>query len=261
AKFLERLIRKVHALDPDHPALYASAGKTDLPYLKKYVPSLDIIGVNDYGDVQFIENVWSDLGFDAPYFMTEFGALGPWDNPRDTNRKYAEPSDTSKAAQYRNYWNRVREKRGNNIGGCVFHLGETTQESLTYYNINDHEYKRESYLLMQSLYTGQKIVHHAPRIRAFKGVPSTIARGAKFEVEMAVETHEVNPLTFVYKASTTVEGVLQYYINDEIPIQVNGSGNKVTITAPDKEGIVRIYGFVRDAYGNSSSANATVRVS
>ena len=260
AKFLERLIQKVHSVDPTHPVVYASAGRTGLPYLKKYTPSLDIIGVNDYGDVQFIENLWMDLGFDAPYLMTEFGALGPWDIPKDANGKCAEHSDYSKAAQVRNYWNRIREKRGNNIGGCVFHLGETTQETLTYYNINDHEYRREAYLLIQSLYTGQKVVHHAPRIKAFNGVPAMTAKGVEFNVEIKTENAQGNSLTYTYKASTAIEGVLQYYVNEEVPIHVKGAGNKVTITAPEKEGVYRIYGFVRDEYGNVSSANSTLHV-
>lgn len=261
ARFLDQLVRKVHTADPDHPVAYASSGKTDLPYLKRYVPSLDIIGINDYSDVQFMENAWLNLGFDAPYLLTEYGASGSWELPKDANGRRIEQSDYAKAAQYRNYWKRVREKKGNNVGGFVFHLGNTTQESLTFYNINEHGDRREAYRMIQSLYTGQAIANHAPRIQKFKGVLPALARGASFEVEIDAKDAEGDPLEYDYKASTAVEGVFAYHVNEEVPIQVRKNGNHATLTAPDKGGIYRFYGFVRDDHGNVSSVSATARVS
>lgn len=67
-------------------------------------------------------------------------------------------------------------------------------------------------------------------------------------------------LSYEYRISTTVLGVLQYYVNQYIDIHVEGDGNIVTIKAPDKPGIYRVYCFVTDKNGNISSINKTINV-
>src|SRR3989338_2319523 len=55
--FLERLIQEVHALDPHHPVIYTSSYATAVPYIKKYVPSLNILGINAYGGFESLHQV------------------------------------------------------------------------------------------------------------------------------------------------------------------------------------------------------------
>ena len=75
-QFLESVIQEVHMIDSNHPVIYTSAATNDTGYIKKYVPSVDLIGINTYGG---IEKIHQDLTamFDIPYLVTEFGSLGP----------------------------------------------------------------------------------------------------------------------------------------------------------------------------------------
>lgn len=259
-RFLERLIQKVHRLDPHHPVIYASAATADLPYLKKYVPSLDVVGMNVYGNVIMAQSDWETLGFKVPYALTEFGHSGVWDVAKDCNGKVIEQSDYAKSIQYRNAWNLLKERRGKNIGGFVFHLGETTQASLTFYNINDWEYRTESFLTMRRLFGAEPEVLHAPRIEYFLGTPEEIAKGKPFTVTLKVKDVEKDGFTYSYKVSTTCEDADEYYVNTEVPVRIEGVGPKVVIYAPSQEGIYRVYGFVRDSKGNSTSTNHTIKV-
>lgn len=109
--------------------IYTSVNNLDLPYLKKYVPSLDIIGMNVYGSVIGSQSGWQALDFGKPYVITEFGPLGPWDLPKDSNGKMLEQADYTKAQPYKNHWSLIRERRGKNVGGFAFHIGETTRET------------------------------------------------------------------------------------------------------------------------------------
>ena len=259
-RFLEQLVQKVHALDPDHPVIYAASGAGELPYLAKYVPSLDIIGVNDYGSPIMVQGRWKDLGFRVPYVLTEFGPLGPWDMKKDANGRFIEQGDYTKAAQYRNYWKLVRERRGNNLGGFVFHLGETTQETLTCFNLNYHEYKKESFIVMQQLYKNMESANHAPRIKFFTGVPRTIHAKMPFSVKLDAADPEGEALKYDYIASTAIEGVLAYRVNSEIPVRVEASGETAVMVAPSEPGLYRIYGIAKDASGNFASLNHTLKV-
>ncbi|HXV18811.1 MAG TPA: glycoside hydrolase family 2 TIM barrel-domain containing protein [Candidatus Omnitrophota bacterium] len=261
ARYLEILIQKVKILDPNHPVTYASVNTNDLPYLKDHVPSLDIVGMNVYGSVIAAESRWKTLDFDIPYMITEFGPTGPWDASKDVNGKVQEATDYVKATQYRNLWNTIRERRGKNVGGFSFHLGETTQESLTYWNLNDHGFKKESFRMMQKLYNA--IVaeeNHAPRVNPISGVPNAVKPGSAMRVSVSASDPEGDPLTYSYAASTTNELVMEYYVNEEVPIKIEGKGESVTLYAPQEPGVYRIYAFVRDDHENSSVRSKTLKV-
>jgi beta-galactosidase/beta-glucuronidase len=81
-RFLESVIQEVHKIDQNHPVVYTSAGLNDVAYLKKYVPSLDLVGINTYGGIDKIHQDLTEM-FDIPYLMTEFGSLGEWDRSKD----------------------------------------------------------------------------------------------------------------------------------------------------------------------------------
>ncbi len=258
-RFLEELVKKVKKTDPNHPVMYTSVNSLDLPYLKKYVPSLEIIGMNVYGSVIGSQSGWEALNFGKPYLITEFGPLGPWDLPKDKHGKMLEQDDVSKAQQYRNHWSLIKERAGKNLGGFVFHIGETTQESLTQWNINDHLYKKEPFVVMQKQFGGGDGSDHAPKIRAFS-VPDAVAPGASFEAELAAQDLEGSPLSYEFTASTAVQDVLQYYVNVPLPLEMTVTGPRATLRAPVEPGVYRLYGFARDATGHSASASRTLKV-
>ncbi len=258
-RFINQLIAKVKKIDPHHPVLYASVNSLDLPYLKKYIPNLDIIGMNIYGSVIGSQSGWQSLDFGKPYVVTEFGPLGPWDLPKDANGKMLEQDDITKAQQYKNHWSLIRERKGKNIGGFVFHVGETTQESLTMWNLNDHLLKKEPFVVIQKQYGGGDGKDHAPKIISFS-IPATVAPGAEFEAEIVAQDPEGADLEYAFKASTSTQDVLQYYVNTPVEIEVKGEGAKVSIVAPSTPGIYRIYGFARDKTGHSASKSKTIAV-
>jgi hypothetical protein len=146
AQFLESLIQEIHKVDPLHPVIYASAlDYEELKIIKEYVPSLDIVGINSYGSIRFCHGKWDYLGFNIPYVITEFGPYGPWDRPKDINGISIEQSDSQKARLYKEYIGQIFEFKGYNLGAFAFHLGETTQESMTWWNVNEGNLKRESF--------------------------------------------------------------------------------------------------------------------
>lgn len=260
-EFLEGLIQEIRRIDAKHPVIYASAGYLDLPYLKKYVPSLDIIGINAYGSIRAFHSYWDFLGFDKPYVFTEYGPYLPYQRPKDPNGKSQELGDYQKAFLYKDYTSQILSFKGYNLGSFAFHLGETTQESMTWWNINERNLKRQSYWAVYEIYTGKSAVSFAPKIKKLtlsKVLGLEPGELIEAEVEMALGNNE--GYTYEYLLSTAEEGVLQYYVNSYIAAEVIGKGRKVKIMAPQKEGVYRLYCFVKDKYGSISSLNKTVSV-
>lgn len=260
-KFLEEMVQLIHALDPNHPVIYASADATALPYIKKYVPSLDAIGMNIYGSIRYSHNRWNESGLDIPYIVTEYGPLGPWSVSKDANGSSVEQPDVAKAAIYRNMTNEILNFKGYNLGGFAFHLGETTQESLTWWNLNHKMLKKISYWEIYKKYTGKTPSNLPPRIWKFNlSKTKEISPGESIDIAVKVEDKENDFLSYTFALSTAQEGILQYYVNEEIPVDVIVSGGSFKLIAPKAEGICRVYLFVSDGKGNVATANRSIKV-
>lgn len=259
-EFLENLIKEIKKIDPNHPVIYTSAAQTGFSYLKKYVPSLDIIGSNTFGGIRTIQSRWDYLDFNKPYVITEFGPCIPAESLRDLNGKPVELGDYQKAIFYKEYVNQLHGFKGYNLGGFVFHLGETTQESMTWWNLNHGEFKKQSYWVIYEKYTGQAAPFSAPRIERLILSKTKNLKPGEF-IDAEVEMNKSNEdYSYEYRLSTSVEGVLQYYVNDFVDIEVTDSGNKAKIKVPQEQGIYRLYCFVKDNKGNISTVNKTISV-
>ena len=261
AKFLEEMAQLVHKLDPDHPVIYTSADTAALPYIQKYVPCLDIFGMNIYGSIRISHSKWDKAELNIPYCVTEYGPHGPWDVNKDTNGASQDEPDQAKAAIYRNMTNEIIGFKGYNLGGFAFHLGETTQESLTWWNLNYKLLKRPSYWEIYKLYTGSKLSNLPPRIVTLKlSKAKGINPGETIDITAEAVDNDSNPLDYSFLVSTAQEGILQYYVNKEVPVKFENQGTGFKMIAPDAKGLYRLYLFVNDGYGNAATANRSFRV-
>lgn len=259
-RFLESLYQEIHKIDPLHPITYASEGIYDLKYLKEYVPSLDIIGINEYGSIRMVHGNWDFLKFDKPYVFTEYGASDLYGRP-DINGCSIELSDENKAKKYADFAPTIFSFKGYNLGGFAFHLGETSQNTMTYWNINEGLCKRASFWKIYELYAGNKAPYRQVIIKKFfLSKIKDIEPQEEVEVNVDIEDQGNKNLTYSYALSSAREDYQAYYVNSYIPIKVSGKGNHISFKAPSKKGIYRFYCFVKDGQGNITSANKSISV-
>ncbi|MGE5279904.1 MAG: glycoside hydrolase family 2 TIM barrel-domain containing protein [Deltaproteobacteria bacterium] len=259
--FLEEMVQVIHRVDPDHPVVYASASKMAFAYLAKDVPSLDVIGANEYASIRALQGAWQDAGFDKPYLVTEYGPYLSQARPRDVNRRASEQQDYQKALLYRSMTEQIWEFSGYNIGGVVFHLGETSQESMTWWNLNEGDKKRASYWTMYQLYTGQKQPCPCVRLRKLTLEKyHDVAPGQWIEARIwGLDDAQDKDVKYSYRMSTAREGILEYYVNSWVPVEVEGQGPVVRLRMPLKKGVYRVYGFAeKDCCIASASATVSV---
>lgn len=263
SKFLNELIKRVHKVDKNHPVTYASAGTNDLPYLKQYVPEIDVIGMNIYDSIQNGHSQFIMLKFNKPYLITEYGPPGWWMVKKDLH-KSIEPNDEIKSVWYRDHTRTIFRLKGYNIGGVAFHLGETTQESLTWWNINYKEYKKLSFWMLHHLFTKNEL-KKTPYIKKVIIKNKTVKPLEKFNVELDVFHPLGKQISNNYKfdclLSTSKEGVLQYFVNDEIKTEWKQIDRfKFSIKAPENEGIYRVYIVMFTDNGSVSVNNTCIEV-
>ncbi|MDD4879297.1 MAG: hypothetical protein PHR22_02435, partial [Candidatus Omnitrophica bacterium] len=184
-----------------------------------------------------------------------------WDVKKDRNGASLEEPDQAKAAIYRNMTHEIMNFKGYDIGGFAFHLGETSQESLTWWNINHKLLKKASYWELYKIYTASRPLNLPPRITTLKlSKTKNIAPGETVDITAKAADADSNPLDYSFVVSTAQEGILQYYVNEEVPVKFENVGARFRMTAPAAKGLYRFYLIVNDGNGNAASANRSFRV-
>ena len=121
AKFVGEVARRIKELDPDHPVGICLANYSLLPYLNKYAPEVDIVGMNAYSGAYGFGAMWGRVKsvFDRPVMLTEYG-VDAW------NQKKQKTDEEFQERYHRKAWMDIIEnsyfgdKAGNSIGGVVF---------------------------------------------------------------------------------------------------------------------------------------------
>ena len=259
-KYLEKVARKVKELDPDHPVLYTASGGQMFSYLKKYVPSLDIIGVNTYGGVDYIQDYWNKEGIEIPYMITEAGPLGPWDCPKDEFGRSIDQADYEKAFHYQYLLEEIDRFKGYCLGGFMFHLGDTTQESLTWWNLTVGPLKRESFCVIEKYYTGHQIENMPPLCIGLEIDKKVVCPGERISVNIKARDREKDDLSYDVQVGTSKENILLHIVNEAVPVEVVKKGVKTVFVAPEEPGIYKLHAYVYDGKGNVSTRTISFKV-
>ena len=126
---IEEAARLVKALDRTHPtmAVLAETGGDKVRRLKERAPSIDVLGVNSYGDalLSMPDRVRAQ-GWTGPTVVSELGALGQWQAGRTAWGAPIEPSSTAKAGALRRYFSAVAPRTAGHLAFLWGHKQEVT---------------------------------------------------------------------------------------------------------------------------------------
>ncbi len=260
-RFLQDLIEAVHKEDPLHPIVYACASHKELPYLKKYVPDLDIVGMNTYGGYGSALRWLATNRYDKPVIATEFGPMGGWTQKKDINGLPYDPLDQFKAADFSSLWEEIIQSRNQSLGGFAFVLGnQRNQDSLTWFNINFGDLKRQAYWTLYKLYTGREPLNRPPKIRFIKfNKVKDLEPEESVIVSVTAADPEGDPMTFEYFFTDIASDPLIVETPKIIYPKVERlSDEKATVQVPNKTGKFRLYVLVKDNHQNVAIGNRSV---
>lgn len=260
AKFLNVLVKDIRKIDSDHPTIYTSAGLAGLKYIVDYVPEIDIFGINLYGGIGFALKSCKDSGLNRPVIITELGPIGYWDVKKDGNGIAPDQNDVTKAVTIRNYLKETEGYKDILLGTYVFHLGETSQDSMTWWNLNYEGYKRAQFWEVYKYYTGNP-VPVLPKILQFSlSKRQGLRTGEWVAVNLKIAYPKPEELTYDFFGSTFQLGAIAYYVNKKLDLPVEHSGDEVKIRMPAVAGLYRIYTVVKDKNGNAATMNVGIKV-
>lgn len=263
----EALAAAIRAIDPHHPVITVVAGFDDekIRLLKELCPSLDALGVNQYGPaVHTLGERLAQAGWDKPWLVTEFGPYGDWDAPRTEWNAAIDPTSTEKQDGYLEGYRRGIEPYldGACLGSYAYQWGYQPifAGSDTWYNLHarPHGDSLGGVDALQLAWTGRPPANRAPRIVSLNGPAQErpVPPGAEFVVELDAADPDGDVLTYAWEVRTdAVETGAPFSTPAEEADVAPTDGNRVTVRAPTREGMYRLYATVRDGKGKAAQAN------
>ena len=267
---IEILAKFIKEVDPNHPTMTVIAGvdPSKAYYIKKYCPSVDILGLNVYGS---IENAGANLrkyNWNKPYIVSEWGVNGPFEAKKTSWKAKVEPPNGLKAEQrLRRYQELIEKDKELCLGSYCFLWGQKQESTATWHGMFlSNGNPTEAVDVMQYCWTGEWPQSRAPSIKNISlentgwRKDHTLAPSiqATLKIEYLKYNNEeiiVEYVLFPEAFSEKIGGDIQKSpdpINLEI---VEQSNNELIFKSPEEKGAYRIFAFVKNKKNQSSVAN------
>jgi len=261
SKLLERICKDIKKIDTNHPITSVEAWTFGLDWWQKFVPSIDIYGLNSYGaGANYLAEELEKRGIDKPYILTEFGVTGEWDIKAEKNGIKIEPTDQEKYDAIVNGYRDWITSKPSCLGVYVFHYANGNQFLSPWLFTHFKGMRRPQYWAIREAYTGKKPIHVIPKIKTFQ-LPDAEAKSQTW-VPVALELLEADTdslhISFSYNQRTGSRKR-----RDQINI-LNFRGNITDgfeIQLPKEHGALKVYVIIEDAFNNAGVASTSIVVS
>lgn len=260
SRLLERICSEIKRLDDQHPIASVEAWTFGLDWWEKYVPSLDIYGLNSYGPgVGILSDELKKKNIDKPYVITEFGVMGEWDMPKDKNGVTIEPSDLQKYDAIAKGYHDWIESKPNCLGVYVFHYGDSDEFLGSWLTTHFKGKTRPQYWAIREAYTGEAPVNQVPEISGFSltDKPTKSNNWISVNIEATDAENEELSFSFYYNQRTGSRKR-----RDQLTPLIHRASLKdgLEILLPPEHGAIKIYAVVTDEYNNAGIATTSINV-
>ena len=160
----------IRELDPHHPTSTSVAGFRPDVYtvILERAPALDFLSFQLYGSLFDFPERLADTGYDRPFMVTEWGAIGYWEVERTSWGAPIELTSSKKADIFLRGHEEVLESLGDQLlGSYVFLWGQKQERTPTWFGMfTEHGEETEVVDVMHYLWTGDWPANRTPRVHS-----------------------------------------------------------------------------------------------
>lgn len=251
-------------LDPNHPTMtvIAEIGGQKIPFVHKYCPDIDIIGINSYGGGSSVAERYAKLNGTKPYILTEFGPVGQWETGKTSWGAPYEQSSTEKAAFYRNTYLSSIAQKPLCLGSYAFLWGQKQEATATWFGMFLQSGEKLGAVdTMIQLWTGKSPAAPCPVVDRLKlSSKSEVSAGSTFTADLKTSDPGGQPLRIRWvvqpeQLNTLTAGAEEKKLPEFTAAILEGDASHAVVRAPDQPGGYRLFAYV---YNDSGAAVANV---
>jgi beta-galactosidase/beta-glucuronidase len=264
------LAEEIHRLDPNHPVMtvVGSIEKDKMNDLLTRAPALDLLGINEYGDLEKIPTWLRQFGWKKPYAVTEWGPTGFWQVPKTSWNAPIEETSSMKADKYKErYEQTIAGDTAMCVGSFVFLWRQHQERTHTWFGMFDAQGREtEAVDVMQYEWTGKWPQNRTPHLDSLKIESQTAYQNVYLEPNKTysaeVWVRDPEQETLVYNWEILKEGTnFPYGGNGEkrppaIPALIRDpKKSQISFRSPNDEGAYRLFVYAYDGHQNWATAN------
>lgn len=272
---VEDIAKMIHEVDPNHPTCTVTAGldPEEVRLIKERAPSIDIYGINTYGDLGNVKETIRKAGWEGPYAITEWGPNGHWEVAKTNWNAPIEQSSFEKAesyeARYEKYISGDREKC---IGSFVFLWGQKQETTSTWYGLFSEDGKTaEPIDRLHKLWKGAEPKNRAPQVKSVlvdgKNKTQSVSLMAEEKYEAKIDVSDLDGDKLIYQWQIIPESTDIKAGGDaeSAPLPISGlftkkKNDNAVFYAPAEIGHYRLFVFVYDGNGHYAYENVPFAV-
>ena len=259
----------IRGLDPNHPTTTTTSGfKPDVnAEILARAPALDFISFQMYGSIFDLHARLARSGFDKPFLLTEWGAVGYWEMETTDWGVPFEATSAEKADVFlRAYRDVLQPLKGQLLGSYVFFWGQKQERTPTWFGmLTDDGNETEVVDVMHYIWTGQWPDNRTPKVERLlldgKGDRASVvlSAGQQYEAIFDVVDPEDGPVIYRWElkaesAATSGGGDYEEPIANLEGYLADTVAAKTILTAPPP-GRYRLFAYADDDQLHVAHAN------
>jgi hypothetical protein len=260
SKLLEKICSKIKEIDKNHPVTSVEAWIFGIDWWQKYVPSIDIYGINTYGKgADVLPKELSKKGVTKPYVITEFGVRGEWEIKEDENGIKPEPTDKEKYDVIITGYNEWIKPKSSCLGVYIFQYASDHRHVAPWLLTHFKGMTRPQYWAIREAYTGKKAKNNVPSIELFQLLENHVKSETWVDVKLDATDIEGDSLTvnFYYNQRTGS----RKRRDQLLPLNFRGNfSDGFEIQLPQVNGGIKVYAMVNDTFNNVGIATTSISV-
>ena len=267
---VEALTREIHKLDSLHPVMtvVGSIDQGKIKDLITYCPSLDLLGINEYGDLLQVPEWLRKFGYQKPYVVTEWGPTGFWQVPKTSWKAPVEETSSMKALKYKErYEQTIVGDTSMCLGSYVFLWRQHQERTHTWFGMFDEKgLETEAVDVMHYAWTGGWPSNRAPYLDSMKVNGKTayenvfLQASSMYSAQVWVKDLERDKIQ--YRWEILKEGTSFPYggNGEENPGSIGttfrgAQSSRIRFRSPPVEGAYRLFVYAYDGMGHWATAN------
>ena len=268
--------KMINELDPNHPTTTTIAGvknqQSALGDIATRATEIDFVSFQVYGELAVLPEVIREIDFKAPFFVTEWGAIGHWEMPKTSWGAPIELTSSEKANVFlKGYRDNLEPLEGQQIGSYAFLWGQKQERTPTWFGMfTEAGEETETVDVMHYIWNDAWPDNRSPQLRSMRldGKTAhqsvTLTAGASYEAVVDVFDPDEDALSYQWElkpesSAIQVGGDFEKSIASLGDLIERPTAATIRLAIP-KAGEYRLFVYAYDDRGHAAHANIPLLV-